>query len=142
MDETERLIVEQACIALSHRFARYVDERRFADFAGLFAPDGVFDRRGEALAGRAAIVASMAGRPETLLVRHHVTTVTVDVIDAETASGLCYFAFYQCTDWDGRQREKLALAGAAIVGEYRDRYRRTADGWRFAHRQAAMTFMR
>ncbi len=142
MDAIERLAAEQACIALSHRFARYVDERRFEDFAGLFTPDGVFDRRGEALAGRAAILASMAGRPATLLVRHHVTTVSVDVADADSASGLCYFAFYQCTDWDGRTPEKLALAGAAIVGEYRDRYARTAEGWRIAHRRALMTFMR
>ncbi len=134
--------IEQACIALSHRFARYVDERRFEDFAALFAEDGVFDRRGEALAGRPAILASMAGRPANLLVRHHVTTVSVDVIDDEAATGLCYFAFYQCTDWDGATAEKLALAGPAIVGEYRDRYRRTAEGWRIAHRQALMTFMR
>lgn len=142
MNEIERLAAEQACIALSHRFARCVDERRFEDFAGLFTPDGVFDRRGEALAGRAAILASMAGRPETLLVRHHVTTVSVDVIDDGSATGLCYFAFYQCTDWDGRSGERLALAGAAIVGEYRDRYLRTAEGWRIAHRQALMTFTR
>ncbi len=139
MNEIE---IEQSCIALSHRFARYVDERRFADFAALFTEDGVFDRRGEALAGRDAILASMAGRPASLLVRHHVTTVSVDVVDEETATGLCYFAFYQCSDWDGETAEKLALAGPAIVGEYRDRYRRTAEGWRIAHRQALMTFMR
>ncbi len=138
----DRIGIEQACIALSHRFARYVDERRFEDFAALFTEDGVFDRRGEALAGRSAILASMAGRPGTLLVRHHMTTVSVDVVDEETATGVCYFTFYQCTDWDGAQREKLALAGPVIVGEYRDRYRRTAEGWRIAHRQALMTFMR
>jgi hypothetical protein len=34
------------------------------------------------------------------------------------------------------------LTGPAMVGAYRDRFRRTRDGWRFAHRTLEVTFAR
>ena len=34
------------------------------------------------------------------------------------------------------------LEGPQIVGEYRDRFVRTPDGWRFARREIEVSFLR
>lgn len=47
-----------------------LDESRFDDLVALFAPDGVWHRLGEALEGRAAIMAAMQERSKTLVTRH------------------------------------------------------------------------
>jgi hypothetical protein len=112
-------------------YAHCADSGRFADFAALFAVDGVLEVRGEApLRGRAAIRAYIEGvgtqlRDATTVptIRHHVSNVTIDVVSPIEARGASYF---------------LAVTEHGIDhwGRYRDHYVPEGDRWVFAYRSA------
>ena len=112
-------------------YAHCADSGRFADFAALFAVDGVLEVRGEApLRGRTAIRAYIEGvgtqlRDATTVptIRHHVSNVTIDVVSPIEARGASYF---------------LAVTehGVDHWGRYRDHYVPEGDRWVFAHRSA------
>ena len=68
------------------------------------------------------------------------SNLAVRVTGDDTAEGLSYFTLYRhvgdkprVPDLDGQP---------VIVGQYRDRFVRTADGWRIAHRRAEVGFVR
>jgi hypothetical protein len=112
------------------RYAQYADRGRFDDLVALFIADGVLciDDR-EPLHGRAAIrafldatAAGLRGSGSPALIRHHVTTLTIDVTGADTATGAAYFLV-------------VSGAGPDHWGLYRDRYVRLDGAWRFAERR-------
>ncbi|MDQ1508830.1 MAG: hypothetical protein QOG50_674, partial [Actinomycetota bacterium] len=80
-------------------YAHCADSGRFADFANLFAVDGVLEVRGEApLDGRHAIRAYLEAVATQLsdtttapIIRHHVSNLTIDVASPTDARGACYF---------------------------------------------------
>jgi hypothetical protein len=128
--ELPELIAREQIRELVARYAHHADRGRFQELVGLFADDGVLeiDDR-EALRGRDAIRAFLEATGATLrestgraMVRHHVTTLSIDVTGADEASGAAYFLVV--TD-----------RGLDHWGRYRDRYLRTAGGWRFAARR-------
>src|SRR5258708_28172841 len=77
------------------------DTGRFEQVLALFAPDAVMELDGETLRGRDAIAglfertralvtASATGAERTHL-RHFTATHQIDVVDADHATGRCYF---------------------------------------------------
>jgi hypothetical protein len=116
-------------------YAHFADSARFADFAALFAVDGVLEVRGEPpLHGRDAIRAFLEGVGSQLIdattvpmIRHHVSNLTIEVRSPTEARGACYF---------------LAVTehGVDHWGRYRDQYvpeDSSPDArWLFAHRLA------
>lgn len=60
--------------------------------------------------------------------RHFVSNVQIDVEDAENATGFAYWMFYQ------ENSSTLGLKEIAMMGQYKDRFRKTAEGWRLARR--------
>ena len=110
-------------------YAHYADSGRFAEFAALFAAEGVLEVRGQTpLRGRDAIQDFLEGvgvqlRDATTvpMIRHHVSNLTIDVESPSEARGACYF---------------LAVTehGVDHWGRYRDRYVSEGDRWLFAHR--------
>ena len=111
-------------------YAHYADSGRFAEYAELFAVDGVLDIRGEApLEGRAAIRAYLDGVGADLrvastnapMIRHHVSNLTITVSSPTSATGACYF---------------LAVTehGVDHWGRYRDLYVPEDDRWLFERR--------
>ncbi len=111
------------------RFCQYLDDRRFAEFSGLFMPDAVFGRA----SGREAIHELTAGgglarNPE--LFRKHLTgNVVVDVQDerAEATSDLVMFERVGDEPWQLR------------FGVYHDVLVKHGDAWLFASRQLTWT---
>jgi hypothetical protein len=112
-------------------YAHCADSGRFADFAALFAVDGVLEVRGEPpLRGRDAIRSFLEGVGSQLAdattvptIRHHVSNLVIDIVSPTEARGACYF---------------LAITehGVDHWGRYRDRYTAAGDKWHFAHRLA------
>lgn len=128
MDELQRLLAERACERLVALYARCVDLRKGEGLGELFTEDGVLDVTGTPLAGRAAIEAALAAGIRGRLMRHVCTNVMVEVTGEDRATGTCYLTAYVQAPGD----ETLSLP--AVMGEYHDEFRRTAEGWRITHR--------
>ena len=86
--------IEWDCAQVLTRFFNYFDQWRYDDMAELFTPDGVWHRAGKALDSRAAILEALNARSRTQTVRHVVTNVQIDVVDADHAEALLYITAY------------------------------------------------
>jgi hypothetical protein len=86
--------IEWDCAQLLVRFFNHFDQWRYAEMADLFAPDGVWNRQGRALQGKAAILSVLEARSRTQTVRHVVTNIQVDVRDSATAEFVLYVTAY------------------------------------------------
>jgi uncharacterized protein (TIGR02246 family) len=112
------------------RYAHHADSGRFEELAALFAPEGVLEVRGEPpLAGRDAIRdylngvgVDLAAATSAPMIRHHTSSVSIDVEDHDAARAECYF---------------LAITehGVDHWGRYRDDFVRVDGAWLFAHRR-------
>ncbi len=110
-------------------YAHFADSGRFEELAALFATDGVLEVRDQPpLEGRAAIDAyltrvgvDLAAATTTPIIRHHVSSLRIEVVSPSQATGACYF---------------LAVTehGVDHWGRYRDRFAAHGDRWLFVHR--------
>lgn len=129
------------CESLVVAYSHHIDMDEAAKVAALFTEDGVWESAEATMEGRDQIAAAFeqrqanAGRRS----RHVCTNVAVTLTSADTADGLCYFTLYRA---DGVEGAVVFDTVPAMVGEYRDRFRRTSDGWRIAHRTATAGFIR
>ena len=130
--DTSELLVREAVRDLVARYTKAGDRGRSGELAALFTTDGVLDvgdhggrwegrdeiaRQLDAVADRVAAAGTSTGP-----VRHHVSSLVIDVEAAGTASASSYFLV-------------LTAVGVDHWGRYRDRCVADADGtWRFAER--------
>ncbi|WP_293676898.1 nuclear transport factor 2 family protein [uncultured Phenylobacterium sp.] len=124
--------IADACERLVLDYAHFADHGQMEDWAKLFAEDGELHLFGQVHKGRKAIQGAIGGgaAPSSTPGSMHVTTnFRLDVASETEASATAYVAAYV--------KAPGAAAGSVTpvaVGIYRDRYRRTAEGWRFAQR--------
>jgi hypothetical protein len=145
MDALARLLIERACERLIVDYARFVDFGEASRIAELFTEDGVWESEGLRMEGRSAIREGFARREgvRRRVSRHVCTNVAVDVVSADEARGLCYLVNYRFDRREGDDPAAPVPAGAPkYVGEYHDRFVRSAEGWRFAHRSCTLGFVR
>lgn len=129
--------IERACERLVISYTHLVDGGRAADVADLFTEDGVWTAGRTRYEGRSAIRAAFTRRQESDRTSRHVcTNLQIDVIDADRATGLVYLTLYR---FDG---PGPAAPEAELVGDYRDVFVRTPEGWRFAERHTTVAFTR
>jgi len=115
------------------RYVRCADGGRAHDLAALFTEDGILATDTEQVRGRDAIVEYLDATRVDLAqsstgggrIRHHVSSLRVDLVGRDEARATCYF---------------LAVTGAGPDhwGTYRDRLVRVGSGWRFAERVATV----
>jgi ketosteroid isomerase-like protein len=135
--EADVVAIERACERLVVEYTHLVDGGRAAAVADLFAADGVWSSGAARYDGRDAIRAAFATRQASDRTSRHVcTNLRVDVVDDDHATGLVYLTLYRF-DGDGP-----GAPDPDLVGEYRDAFVRTAEGWRFAERTATAAFQR
>ena len=112
------------------RYAHCADTGRFTELVALFTEDGALEIDGRPLLqGRAAIesfltvtktnIAANLTRP---LIRHHVSSIHIDVHSQQTASAASYFL-------------AITERGPDHWGRYRDRLVRVGELWLFQHRR-------
>jgi uncharacterized protein (TIGR02246 family) len=141
MDAMEQLLIERECERLVTRYCHYVDHGEAAKIAELFTEDGVWSGPGFELKGLEQVRKGFERRQanKARMSRHVCNNLLIDVVDASNASGTVYLTLYR---YDGEEdRTTSPLEGPIIVGEYRDRFVLTDDGWRFARREIETSFM-
>ena len=123
--------IKLACRELVMRYAVARDQRTAEAFANLFTADATLVVNGQEIRGHAQLRARLApgaGAPDTT---HLVSSVVIDPLTSTTAQGLSYVSVYLAEP----TAQAPAAARLAAVGEYRDQYRFTEDGWRIARRE-------
>jgi ketosteroid isomerase-like protein len=144
MDDLERLLAERACERLIVEYCRLVDFGEAARIADLFTEDGVWSGVDLVLDGREEIRAWFVKRQglQRRVSRHICTNVGVDVVSRDEAQSVCYLVNYRHDRPEGDDAMPVPTEVPKFVGECRDAFRRTADGWRFARRHVDVAFVR
>jgi hypothetical protein len=137
LSPTVRRDIADACERLALDYAHFADTGRADEWARLFAEDAELHLFGDVHRGRAAIREVAGGSGNASL--HCVSNIRIDVLGDDDAEGTAYVAAYT----KAAQSPGTASAVAPVaVGVYRDRYRRTSEGWRFATRAFEPFLMR
>ncbi len=142
MDATERMLIERECERLVTRYCHYVDHGEAAHIADLFTKDGVWSGPGARMQGQDQVRKGFQARQDNKarMSRHVCNNLHVEVQDADHAEGCVYLTLYR---HDGKEGRALSpLEGPAMVGEYRDTFLRTGEGWRIANREIVVDFLR
>lgn len=140
LSPTERLEIERACERIVYAYSRYMDLNDMNAAADLFAVDGSFARPmtpDQFITGRETIRASLLARPKTLLTKHLVTSVMIDVESRDTARGLSYLTMISTTPGEGAKPPHLSQ-GPIWFGEIQDRYVRENGAWKFQERRGSI----
>lgn len=144
MDDLERLFAERACERLIMEYARRVDFGNASGIADLFTEDGRWEGTDLLLDGRDEIRRWFSERERLTrrVSRHVCTNVIVEVLSPEEAQSLCFLINYRHDRRDGDSEGPVPTEVPKYVGELRDRFRRTPEGWRFTERKVEVAFQR
>ena len=135
MDQTDQLVIKDACQSLSLRFGRLQDERRHDDLADLMTADGCYVRLGEELPVEAFIAWVKTTQPSQT--RHFVTPTDFSLVEADHARGITYYTLYL---YGGEEEAPYPLEGPFVVGEYLEEFVHADVGWKIARREARIIF--
>lgn len=138
-DEEER--IRRACERLVARYSIKADLGAADEAADCYSVDGVLEIAGKRYAGRDVIRGRVVDAPEGQVSRHITSNILIDVISPDTAVGNAYVALYRGQKPAG-SNAALPMGLPLLIGYYEDRYVRTKDGWRFAHRKLNVDFRR
>ena len=140
MNDTDRMLIEHECRKLMLLYCRHVAHLAPEAFAALFTEDAYYNTAAHPeMNGRAEILDWIRAYPRNRRARHCSTNQIVEVIDADNATGTSYaMVFRQEDPVDGAPSANVA---PRAVVEYRDKFRRTAEGWRIAERQYQYDFL-
>lgn len=138
--ELDRLLIERACERLVVAYSHLIDFGEAARVEELFTVGGVWESAENTMRGREELVAGFGRRQANTgrRSRHVCTNLVVDITSPTQATGLCYFTLYRA---DGATSATATVEGPTMVGEYRDDFVLTDDGWRIAHRRVTAGFV-
>lgn len=141
MDDLKAMLIERACQRLVTEYCHLVDHGEAAKVADQFTDDGVWTSRENTMTGRTAIARGFAARQANTarMSRHICNNLLIEVIDEDHARGVVYLTLHR---HDGAPERHVSPMGfPEMVGEYRDDFVRTPDGWRFRRREIAVSFV-
>ena len=141
MTNEERQGIEWACTRVINLYTLLNDANDWEAVVSLYASDGSMARPSapdKPIVGREAILAAFLSRPARAA-RHVVSNVVVDV-QSETAAS----AYSVLTLFQGQPNPDGGLPirdpKGPLVGYYKDKLVKTAEGWRFAERIGGLDF--
>lgn len=134
METSDRLAIEWQCAQLVQRYCVLVDEYRHEELVALWASDGLWETWKGPLNGHAAMRAYLDAKSTDDTTIHMAHNIVIDVVDQDNATGVATFTYY------GTSRDDPKATIPRVVGRYFDRFVRTTEGWRFAHRRTDMIF--
>ncbi|MDB5685202.1 MAG: hypothetical protein JWM38_2608 [Sphingomonas bacterium] len=141
MKDKHRRAIEWECTRLINDYANLNDQGRWQDVAALYAEDGLMTRPtapDQPIVGRDALLASFLSRPPRA--SRHVCANIVVTVESETEAS----AYSVILLFTGKLADDGGLPirddGPPLVGDYRDRFVLTSEGWRFSERRGALSF--
>jgi len=135
MDPLEELVIKDKCRALSLRYGRLQDQRRYEDLPELMTVDGTYTRLEEELTISDFI--EWVGTMPPNKTRHFVTDIDFSEISEVSAEGISYYTLYL---HGGDEKTPYPLDGPFVIGEYHEKFIKTDDGWRIKNREARIIF--
>jgi hypothetical protein len=143
MDDVQRLLIERACERLVYAYCHYVDHGEAAKIADQFTEDGVWASPEVTRTGREAIARAFQARQANVgrMSRHVCSTPLIEAVSEDEARGTTYIQLYRHDGEPGRRVSPLDGL-PELVGEYRDVFARTPEGWRFRTRKFVGAFAR
>lgn len=128
--DLEELVARESIRDLVARYNSNGDSGRFDEVLELFAPDAVMDTDGEIHDGRHAIRAMFEAAAATVAahgagrryIRHHTSTLQIDLLSPSTARSRCYY-------------QVLTPEGLDHWGRYLDEYAVVEGRWVFSRRR-------
>lgn len=142
MDALASLSIERACARLVTRYCHLVDHGAACEVADLFTVDGVWTSAETTMTGRAEIAHAFGLRQNNLArrSRHVCNNLLLEIEGPQAVTGVVYVTLYR---HDGDPARPVApLEGPTLVGEYRDRFVLTDEGWRIGRREVVVSFLR
>jgi ketosteroid isomerase-like protein len=135
LDAIETMLIERACARLVSEYCHLVDHGQASKVADLFTDDGFWSSPETALNGRAEIERGFGRREQNRrrMSRHICSNLLIEVLDETTARGVVYLTLYRHDGEEGLPASPVGLP--AFIGEYRDEFQKTAEGWRFKRRE-------
>jgi ketosteroid isomerase-like protein len=139
MNLIERLGMEWELKRLNDDYVCYADQQDFDKFVTLFTDDAVLEIGGIERKGHAAIKKHFSDRPQ-MVTRHICTNLRYEPLDSNTATGEVYLTVYRAAGNHTEADGPVPYDRPDWIGEYRDRYVRTGDGWKFKERRLHVRF--
>lgn len=141
MDILQRIACERDCERLVNTYANRIDAYDYDGFMELWTDDAVWNVLGRVWTGKAGIRQGLEVRDPTMICRHLVTNIVIDVIDQDRASGVCYTIAYRALNQ--RDRAPGPLDFPQFLVDYRDVFARDPRrGWLFARRDITSALQR
>ena len=128
-------VIERECAKVLMQCRGLADQKEYEKSAALLTPGFVFNSTGrDPVVGREANIASMNTTIGDLFMRCVISNILVTVIDADHAESTSYWIMYRHkqTDVDAG---KVTTAEPTRFCESDDKFVRTEEGWRIAHRE-------
>jgi hypothetical protein len=144
VSDAERRAIEQDCGTLALRSMLLNDDQAWDRLCDLFTETASFARPTDPdnpLVGREAIRAAFKARPANRLTCHLCTSVVVDVIDADHATGRATLTLFTADAANTAANPVMGVMAdhKKFIGFIEDDYLRTTDGWRIDRRQGRIT---
>ena len=141
MDRAHRQAIEQECTRLINLYANLNDQAEWEAVTALYAADGLMTRPSapdQPITGREAILSAFLSRPPRI--SRHVCANIVVTVESETEAS----AYSVILLFSGKAAEDGGLPirddAPPLVGDFRDRFILTDDGWRFSERRGGLSF--
>ena len=126
--------VYRDCINLVTDYAYYRDRFDAIGFSNLFTEDASLKVGNGTWEGRSNIRARIEGLDSSGSIRHLMSTIRIQPVDALNATGVSYATIYTAAAGSN------STEGFAIIGEYHDSFVLTDDGWKISNRELRSVF--
>ena len=135
MDQSQKLLIKDACESVSLQFGRLQYERRHDELAELMTVDAIYVRLCVELKADDFIAWVKTTPP--IKPRPFVTSTAFSVIEETHAKGVTYYTLYL----DGGDEDTpYPLDGPFVIGEYHENFVATDHGWKIKRREARIIF--
>jgi SnoaL-like domain len=139
LSSLEHLEIERDCERLVYAYAQALDVGDMSAAADCFAENGSMSRPmapDQIIQGRETIRASLQSRPRTLVTKHLVTNVMIDVQARDSARGISYLTMISTTPGD--TQPPYISQGPLYFGQFVDRFVREHSVWKLLERRGSI----